>query len=172
MALLYAGQVVLAALLLMEGYAYFNAPAAVWAVVSAAMVVQPVVEQSLVASAIRIAANGVGGICGIVVGHMLGDGMWEILLALVVCVFICERLRLDLGLRTACVSVVVIMMRSEGRVISTSTQRFFAVVVGCVTALLVQMLAEALRKRLGWTGPPQLAPAAASSAQPASAANK
>jgi len=39
------------------------------------------------------------------------------------------------------------------RLLSTSQERLVAVVIGCVTALSVQLLAEALRKRLGWHGP-------------------
>lgn len=152
-AVLYAAQVVLASALLMEGYHWYGSPAGLWAVVSAALVVQPVMEQSIAASAVRIAANTVGGVSGILVGYFLGDGIWQFLLALVLVVFICDLLKLDLGLRTACVSVAVIMIRSEGHVLTTSRERLVAVVIGCVTALLVQLLAEAVRKKLGWHGP-------------------
>ena len=152
-AVLYAAQVVLASAVLMEGYKLYGSAAGLWAVVSAAMVVQPAMEQSIAASAVRIAANTTGGIAGILVGYFLGDGIWQFLLALVLVVFICNLLRLDLGLRTACVSVAVIMLRSEGHVLTTGGQRLVAVVIGCVTALLVQLLAEAVRKRLGWHGP-------------------
>jgi uncharacterized membrane protein YgaE (UPF0421/DUF939 family) len=153
-AALYAGQVVFAVLLLLEGYHIWGSSAALWAVVSAIMVIQPAMEQSIGASAVRIAANTIGGFAGILVGHFWGDGIWQFLLALVLVVFICDLLRLDLGLRTACVSVAVIMLRSEnGRVVSTGSQRMIAVVIGCVTALIVQLLAEALRKKLGWHGP-------------------
>jgi uncharacterized membrane protein YgaE (UPF0421/DUF939 family) len=146
----YAGQVVLATALLLEGYRWYGSPAGLWAVVSAALVVQPVMDQSIAASAVRIAANTVGGVAGICIGYFLGDGIWQFLLALVLVVFICDFLKLDLGLRTACVSVAVIMLRAEGRVVTTSRERLVAVVIGCVVALLVQLLAEALRKRMGW----------------------
>ncbi|HEX4056155.1 MAG TPA: FUSC family protein [Tepidisphaeraceae bacterium] len=161
-AVLYAAQVVFASALLMEGYHLYRSPAGLWAVISAALVVQPVMEQSIAASAVRIAANTVGGVCGILVGYFLGNGMWQFLLALVLVVFICDLLKLDLGLRTACVSVAVIMLRSEGHVLTTSRERLVAVVIGCVTALLVQLLAKAVQKKLGWRGPdmqPALAPA-------------
>jgi uncharacterized membrane protein YgaE (UPF0421/DUF939 family) len=153
-AALYAGQVVFAVSLLMEGYHLWGSPAALWAVVSAILVVQPAMEQSIAASAVRIAANLVGGFAGILVGYLLGNGIWQFLLALILVVIICDLLRLDLGLRTACVSVAVIMLRSEGgRVITTGTERLVAVIIGCVTAMCVQLLAEALRKKLGWHGP-------------------
>lgn len=153
MAALYAGQVVLAWLILLYGYQYFNAAESQWALVSAALVIQPAMEQSIKTSAVRIAANTVGGGAGILIGWVCGDGVWQILTAMVIVVFLCEVLRLDLGLRTACVSVAIIMLRGEGRVVSTGAQRLFAVVVGCVVGLLVQLLAEMVRKRLGWHGP-------------------
>jgi uncharacterized membrane protein YgaE (UPF0421/DUF939 family) len=123
-------------------------------------VVQPVIEQALAASAVRIAANTVGGVAGIIAGRCFGEGVWQVLVALVIVVFICERLRLDLGLRTACVSVAIIMMRSDGQFVSTGGQRLAGVVIGCVVGLLIQMLAEAVRKKLGWSGPDLSGPAA------------
>jgi uncharacterized membrane protein YgaE (UPF0421/DUF939 family) len=152
-AVLYAAQVVLSVSLVMEGYHLWGAATSLWAVVSAILVIQPAVEQSIATSAIRIAANIIGGLAGIVVGHFLGDGIWQFLLALVVVVFVCDFLKLDLGLRTACVSVAVIMLKADGRVVSTSQERMVGVIVGCVTALCVQLAAERLRKRLGWHGP-------------------
>jgi uncharacterized membrane protein YgaE (UPF0421/DUF939 family) len=152
-AALYAGQIVLSSSLLLAGYQMTESAAGLWAVVSAIMVAQPVVEQSIAASAVRVAANGVGGVAGMLVGHFLGNGLWQFLLALVIVVAICDLLRLDLGLRTACVSVAVIMLRSEGRVVTTGRERFLAVFIGCVTALLVQLLAEAVRKKLDWHDP-------------------
>jgi uncharacterized membrane protein YgaE (UPF0421/DUF939 family) len=153
-AALYAAQVVLAVTLLMEGYHIWSVHSPLWAVVSAILVVQPAMEQSISTSAVRIAANTVGGLSGIVVGIFLGDGIWQFLLALVLVVIICEIFKLDLALRTACVSVAVIMLRSEsGRVAATSWQRLFGVFIGCVTALIVQILAEMIRRRLGWRGP-------------------
>jgi uncharacterized membrane protein YgaE (UPF0421/DUF939 family) len=159
-AALYAAQVVLAVSLVMGGYHLYGSPAALWAVVSAILVIQPAMEQSIATSAVRIAANIVGGLAGIVVGHFLGDGIWQFLTALVLVVFICDLLKLDLGLRTACVSVAVIMLKSEGRVVSTSRSRMVSVIIGCLTALCVQLLAEWLRKKLGWHGPDMSAVAA------------
>jgi uncharacterized membrane protein YccC len=160
-AVLYAGQVVVASALLMEGYKLYGSAAALWAVVTAAMVIQPAMEQSIAASAVRIAANLVGGIGGVIVGHFWGDGIGQFLIAIVIVVGICDVLKLDLGLRTAVVSVAVIMLRSEGKVVTTATERFVAVVIGCGLALVVQIGAEWVRKRLGWEGTETLPKAAA-----------
>jgi uncharacterized membrane protein YgaE (UPF0421/DUF939 family) len=116
--------------------------------------VHPAMEHSIPTSAVRIAANTVGGVAGIVVGTFLGNGIWQFLLALLLVVLICEIFRFDLALRTACVSVAVIMFRSDvGQVATTGWERLFGVVIGCLTALCVQLLAEWLRKKLGWHGP-------------------
>jgi uncharacterized membrane protein YgaE (UPF0421/DUF939 family) len=153
-AALYAGQVVLAVSLLLEGYRLWTTQSALWAVVSAILVVQPAMEQSISTSAVRIVANTIGGLAGIFVAFFLGDGIGQFLLALLLAVLICEIFKLDLALRTACVSVAVIMLRSDvGRVATTSWERLFGVVIGCLTALCVQLLAEAVRKKLGWRGP-------------------
>jgi uncharacterized membrane protein YccC len=171
-AALYAGQVLIAVSALMEGYHLWGSPSALWAVVTAIMVIQPAMEQSIAASAVRIMANIVGGLVGMFVGHFMGDGIWQFLLALLVVVFICDVVRLDLGLRTACVSVAVIMLRSqEGKIVTTASGRMISVIIGCVAALLVQLLAEAVRKRLGWSAPDMSAvmrkPPEASPARPA-----
>lgn len=146
----YAVQVVLSAGLLILGYHIAHAPSALWAVVSAVLVIQPVLEQALAASLVRICANAIGGIVGIIVGRLFGDGVWQVLLAMVIVILICERLRLDLGLRTACVSVAIIMMVHDGAVTSTGVQRLVAVIIGCVLALMVQVAAEFVRGMLGW----------------------
>jgi uncharacterized membrane protein YgaE (UPF0421/DUF939 family) len=150
-AVLYAAQVLVASVLLLEGYSWYGSPGAIWAVVSAALVIQPALEQAISASAVRIAANIVGGIVGILVGHFWGESMWHFLFAVVIVVAICDLLKLDLGLRTAVVSVAVIMLKSDGKVLSTAQGRLVAVVIGCLTGLCVQLAAEAVRKRIGWT---------------------
>jgi uncharacterized membrane protein YccC len=170
-AALYAGQVILAVSLLMEGYRLWSNLSPLWAVVSAILVVQPATEQSIATSVIRIAANTVGGFAGILVAYFLGDGIWQFLLALIVVVFICEMFKFDLALRTACVSVAVIMLRSEsGKVATTGSERLIGVIIGCVTALGIQLLAERVRKWLGWRGPDMSAvmnpPAQASESNP------
>lgn len=153
-AALYAGQVVLAVSLLMEGYRLWTSLSPLWAVVSAILVVQPAMEQSIATSAVRIVANTVGGFAGILIVYFLGNGIWQFLLALVVVVLVCDLFKLDLALRTACVSVTVIMLKSEdGRVAMTSWERMLSVIIGCVVAVCVQLLAEAVRRKLGWHGP-------------------
>lgn len=153
-AVFYTAQLVVCSLLLLEGYHIEGSPAALWAVVSAANVIQPAMGQTISESAVRIGANLVGAISGIIVGQICGDGIWQFCAALVVVVAICEALKLDLGLREACVSVAVVMISREGSFVGTGMQRLLAVIVGCVTALFIQLLADVVRRKvLGWKGP-------------------
>ena len=150
MAILYASQVIVASVLLLEGFKWWKSSAGIWAVVSAALVIQPALQQAILASAVRIAANMIGGIVGILIGEFWGNSVGQFLIAVVIVVLICEYLRLDLGLRTAVVSVAVIMLKTDARVVSTGWERLVAVIVGCLMGLCIQLVAEAVRKRLGW----------------------
>jgi len=151
-AALYTGQVLVTVGLLLAGYRLAHGSAVMWALVSAVLVVQPALEQSIATSVVRVAANTIGGIVGILIARFFGDGVWQMLVALVIVVFICERLHLDLGLRTACVSLIIVMMSNGSEVFSSGKQRLSAVVIGCVSALIVQLIFEAIRKWLAKNG--------------------
>jgi uncharacterized membrane protein YgaE (UPF0421/DUF939 family) len=153
LACLYAVQVLISASLLLAGYHVTHAGGVLWALVSSILVLQPGIEQSIAASAVRIAANTVGGLIGFVVGATLGTGIPQMLLALVATVFASEFCRLDLGLRTACVATVIVMTTNDGRVVTSSTERFSAVLIGCVLAVIVQLVAEQARRAFGWNDP-------------------
>jgi uncharacterized membrane protein YgaE (UPF0421/DUF939 family) len=148
MAALYAAQVLVASSLLLVGYHYISERQSVWALVSAMAVTEPALQQSIVASATRIAASIVGGIAGMLAAHFLGYGAWQFLLTIVVVVFLCERLRLDSAVRNACITVVIVMMFQEGKVFAWGAGRVVAVVVGCVLALIVQLAFDRAEKLL------------------------
>jgi uncharacterized membrane protein YgaE (UPF0421/DUF939 family) len=150
---LFALQAILSSSLLIAGYTLAHAHALTWAIVSAVLVIQPGIEQSLAASAVRIAANLVGGLIGLAVGQFLGLGYPQLLLALALTVFASEFLRIDLGLRTACVATIIVMTSLDGHVTTSALERLSAVLIGCLTAVGVQLLAEYLRRLAHWTDP-------------------
>ncbi|MDB5386225.1 MAG: rane protein [Planctomycetaceae bacterium] len=164
LAVIFAAQVVVCAALLHFGYHLAGASGVYWAIISAILVLQPGLSQSLNASVIRIAANLIGAMIGLLVGYSLGTDGWHVVLAMVAVIFICEPLRLDFGLRTACVSAIIVMTaHGSESVLTNSVDRFIAVVVGCGLALVVQLLADRVRRRLGWhklLAPPTSAAAA------------
>jgi uncharacterized membrane protein YgaE (UPF0421/DUF939 family) len=151
LAAVFAVEVLIAGIALYCGYKFFGANGFYWALVSAILVLQPGLEQSLTTAMVRIAANIVGASIGLIIGTYLSIDVPQIFLAIVVVVFICEIFRLDLGLRSACVSVIIVMTNaSTGEIkITTSTlERCIAVIVGCLTAVLLQLLLERLLARL------------------------
>jgi uncharacterized membrane protein YgaE (UPF0421/DUF939 family) len=153
LACLYTVQVLVTAAILLTGYHLAGAKGVLWALVSSVLVLQPGIEQSIAASAVRIAANTVGGLIGLLIGATLGTGVPQLLLALVTTVFASEFLRLDVGLRTACVATLIVMTTNDGRVLTSSPERLSAVLIGCLVAISVQLLIEKIRKALGWHSP-------------------
>jgi uncharacterized membrane protein YgaE (UPF0421/DUF939 family) len=158
-AALFSLQAAICTALLLWGYHLAGKPGAMWAIISAVLVLQPGLVQSLSASVVRIVANVVGALSALAVSRLLGTGGWQVIVALIVVIFLCTLLRLELALRTACASVIIVMM-SDGRVFMPAAERSSAVIIGCTLAVLVQLLAEGARKRLGWEEQKPLAPAA------------
>ena len=152
-AILYALQAILSSVLLIVGYRLTHAHALTWAIISAILVIQPGIEQSLAASAVRIAANLIGGLIGLAIGELLGIGHPQLLLALLLTVFACEFLRIDLGLRTACVATIIVMTSIDGNITTSAVERLSAVLIGCLTAVIVQIFAERIRRLTGWVEP-------------------
>lgn len=147
-ATMFAVQSVICTLILTFAYARAHSAGVYWAIVSAVLVLQPGIEQSISASAIRIAANLIGATTGLAIGWAFGTGVWQVPLAIVLVCFICEFLKLDLGLRTACVSVVIVMLANEGRVTTTSLERVAAVLAGCVVAVILQIVLDRVGSRI------------------------
>jgi uncharacterized membrane protein YgaE (UPF0421/DUF939 family) len=139
LASIYAAQAVFCTVLLTLGYNYYNAPGMGWAIISAILVLQPGITASLAASIARICANVVGAIVALMIEHFYGPGTWQLLAAILIIVFLCELLRLDMGLRAACVSAIIIMTFRDSRVVITSVDRSVSVIIGSALAVLVQV---------------------------------
>lgn len=146
-ALVFSVQVIVCSLLLKWGYTRVNKPGVSWAIISAIIVLQPGIEASVATSVARIGGNTVGAVIAVTVGKCLGDGTWQLLLAITLTAFACESLRLDLGVRAACVSVVIILSLHERNFVMSSVDRSVSVGVGSVVAVLMQT-AGAGTKRL------------------------
>jgi uncharacterized membrane protein YccC len=142
LAALYAGQAVVCVLLLDWVYGHFGWSAAFWAVISAILALQPGWSQSVVTSVIRIIATLVGAGVALLVSWVHFHPELQLIVALVIVVFVCELLRLDTALRTACVSVVIVLTVNAGHILSTGEERFFATIIGCFSALLVQLVTD------------------------------
>jgi uncharacterized membrane protein YgaE (UPF0421/DUF939 family) len=154
LAAIYAAQAVLCATVLTVAYAWESAPDVGWAIISSILVLQPGITESLAASVVRILANIVGAAVALIVVGLLGIGLWQVLLAIVVIVFLCELLRLDMGLRAACVSAIIIMTFHESNVFMVGVARSISVIIGSALAVVVQIAGSRLKHSLF---PPQVA---------------
>ena len=149
-AAIYALESVVCTAIVMYVYDRFDLGSAMWAVVSAVLVLQPGLEQSYGASATRFVSNLIGALTGAVVDRVHGHGAVDVMVALVLVVAFCELLRLDQGLRSACASVIIVMM--GGTLVAHATERrVLAVVIGCITALVVRIAAERILRHLPGT---------------------
>jgi uncharacterized membrane protein YgaE (UPF0421/DUF939 family) len=145
LAAIYAAQAVVCAALLTLGYTLAGAPGMGWAIISAVLVLQPGLTDSLAASIARICANVVGAAVALIIERWYGTGTWQLLAAILVIVFLCEVLRLDMGLRAACVSAIIIMTFHDSRIVMTSVDRAVSVIVGSSLAVVVQIAGSRLK---------------------------
>lgn len=149
MATLFAVQVAACASLLYWGYDHFRWQAVGWAIVSAVLVLIPDLQQSVSTALARVAANIVGALVGFVVASLLHQqGPLAVIVAMVAVSYICHVLRLDLGVRTACVAVIIVMTAHPGEIRVSVTERFSAVMIGCATGVTAQLIVLAIERKM------------------------
>jgi uncharacterized membrane protein YgaE (UPF0421/DUF939 family) len=148
LALFAAAEAALSVLILIFGYAWAGRHDALWAVVTAVLVVQPGFRQSLVASVTRVIANIAGALTALIIGLLVKDPNLAVILSLIVVILLCELLRLDLGVRPACASVIIVLMAGNGPIWGSSMHRVSAVAIGCGVAILVQFLSAPFVRKI------------------------
>jgi uncharacterized membrane protein YgaE (UPF0421/DUF939 family) len=145
--LLQGVQAVACTFAIIYGFAAVGMAGAIWALVSAVIVLRPGFEDSLKASQARIGANLVGALVGVAVGLTLGSGPMAVALALFLVILLCFRKPLRTAVRSACAGVVIVMMH-EGSIRESGIERFLAVVVGCLIALAVGFVGDRLFQKI------------------------
>ena len=133
---------------IISAYNYAHFAGAMWAVVSAVLVLQPAFEQSLSTALIRVVANLFGAAVGSFVTVSHGHSTEDICVALAVVIIVGERLRLDKGLRSACASVVIVMMSTDSSVLHRGVERASSVAIGCAIALVLQLAMQPIVAQL------------------------
>jgi uncharacterized membrane protein YgaE (UPF0421/DUF939 family) len=118
---------------------------AIWAIISAILVLQPDPVATRKNSLVRFAATGIGAVASVGAVAVGLQGNWAFLVALLATCTICAALRLEEGLRPACVCTAVLLVRPEGPVaradeILFALDRLLAVIGGAVVALAVAYL--------------------------------
>ncbi len=136
------------AVILVNLYNHFHFAGALWAVVSAVLVLQPAFDLSLSTALTRVVANLLGASIGAFVSISHGHAVEDVCVALALVIIVGERLRLDKGLRSACASVVIVMMSTEATTaVHRGVERASSVAVGCGVALLLQLLLQPVISR-------------------------
>jgi uncharacterized membrane protein YgaE (UPF0421/DUF939 family) len=146
-ACVYAGQSVVATVLVLAAYRWAGKSGGMWAAVSAVLVLQPGFRRSLAASAIRVIANLLGVGIGTVMGILIPDRVLAVCISLVLIVLLCEAMRLDMGVRSACASVLIVAIGSDP-LIARGIERATAVSIGCGMALALQLMLHPIIQRL------------------------
>jgi uncharacterized membrane protein YgaE (UPF0421/DUF939 family) len=149
---LFSLQAAVCIVVLEAGYGMTHVEGRLWAVISAILALQPGFQQSVVTSVLRIVANTIGASVALLVGCLPGLGPAEvrIILSIVIVVFICELSRLDQALRTACVAVIIVLTvgGTSHYLVGSGAERFFATVVGCGFAMIVQLVTDMIREKI------------------------
>ena len=146
-ACVYAAQAVVATVVVLAAYQWAGKPGGMWAAVSAVLILQPGFRRSLAASAIRVIANLLGVLIGTFVGILVPDRVVAVCISLVLIVLTCEVMRLDMGVRSACASVLIIDIGADP-LIARGIERATAVSIGCGIALILQLLLYPIIQRL------------------------
>ena len=118
---------------------------ALWAIISAILVMQPDPVETRRNSVMRFVATVIGGVASVGVVMFGLQGLPAFLLALAVTWTVCSALGLEEGLRPACVCTAVLLIRPESHVAEAeelrfALQRILAVLCGGVLALAVSYL--------------------------------
>lgn len=137
---LYAAQACLSVFVILHTYQVLRISNPLWALVSAVLILQPGLNQSLSNSLTRVTANGVGMLTGAIVQLIHGHGYLGLCEGLIITIAICEVFRLDQGLRTACSTLIIVMLPAQSGIFGRGEQRVQAVAIGCAVGLGVQLL--------------------------------
>ncbi|HEY1335431.1 MAG TPA: FUSC family protein [Myxococcaceae bacterium] len=118
---------------------------ALWAIISAILVLQPDPVATRRNSLVRFMATAIGGVASVGAVALGLEGAWAFLPALAVTCTACAALGLAEGLRPACVCTAVLLIRPDGPVARTdelhfAIDRILAVIGGGFVALAVAYL--------------------------------
>ncbi|HZX42167.1 MAG TPA: FUSC family protein [Myxococcaceae bacterium] len=118
---------------------------ALWAIISAILVMQPDPVETRRNSVMRFVATLIGGVASVGAVLIGLEGLPAFLLALAVTCTLCAGVGLEEGLRPACVCTAVLLIRPESHVAEAeefrfALQRILAVLCGGVVALTVAYL--------------------------------
>jgi uncharacterized membrane protein YgaE (UPF0421/DUF939 family) len=121
-------------------YKLLNLPEGYWAVISAIIVMESSVQDSIRLSWFRFAGTAIGAVVGLVSVLVLGATPWSIGIAILTTTLVCTVLNLPESYRLAGVTAAIVILASRTNPGEFALQRFTDVSVGILIALLVSIL--------------------------------
>ncbi len=114
---------------------------AAWAAISAVIVIQPFLHTSLRASVVRVQANFIAALVGGALNALAGIPLLDLFIGIMAVGMVCHHLKMDEGLRAAYAATAIITLTMQGdHSWYGSVSRVIAVLLGCLCALLVNVL--------------------------------
>jgi uncharacterized membrane protein YgaE (UPF0421/DUF939 family) len=123
----------------------------IWAVVSSVVVIMPEVHTSVASAAWRVVANLIGAGVGVGIALLALPSIPSLVMGLLVVAALCRLTGLDGAARSASVALVIVLLREHTAqtVLGSSETRVVLVLLGCVVALVVTIVAAQLERALG-----------------------
>ena len=138
-------------MILLGGYHLAGAQGAISAIITAVLILQQGLENSMSASGVRIVATQRGAPVGTAVTLFMGAGAAALLAGILVTVILCYLVRLDLQVRQACLTVPIVQRWHPGSIVHGDYERITAIVAGYFVPLIGQspgqQFARELRRR-------------------------
>jgi uncharacterized membrane protein YgaE (UPF0421/DUF939 family) len=140
----YGIEVLSSVMILLWGYNLAGAQGSIWAIITAVLILQPGIDNSMSASGVRIVATLLGASVGTAATLLIGAGAVALLAGILVTVILCYLVRLDLHVRQACLTVPIVQMWRSGSVVHVDYERITAILAGCIVPVIVQFAYEQL----------------------------
>jgi uncharacterized membrane protein YgaE (UPF0421/DUF939 family) len=121
----------------------------IWAVVSAVVVILPEVQASVSSAALRVVANLIGAGTGLLISQLGLPSLPSLPTGLLAAALACRIAGVDAAARTACVAVVIVLLKDPVHVRVSSEARVWLVVIGCAVALSVTVVVSQVEQAVG-----------------------
>jgi uncharacterized membrane protein YccC len=135
---LYAVEIMSTTVILSWTFRVAGATSVSWAIITAILILQPGLGQSVKASQVRIVATLIGAFIGALAGLFAGGDMAALLVGILATIVFCHHLGWKRHLRQACLTIPIVQMQHQGGIVHVSYERITAILAGCVVPLLVQ----------------------------------
>lgn len=136
-----------AALAITSVYRALDLASGSWALVSLMLVSHTQAKASVHLAMMRVAANVVGATVALVILQVDGSTIPAILIAMLIAGLICYLAYLDDGLRSAYISVIIVMAADKFAALTPPMERIVSVTVGSLIGVGVSLIVEVMERK-------------------------